>query len=101
MANIFTNASSESVGTILTDVYTVPAGVQAVVHAVYLSNVLGTTINVNLLVDTTNVLSNIEMLASSSIVLNKPINLKAGQVLKVRSSADVSLDIFCSILEVS
>ena len=107
MANAFKNAGA-AIGTSRTDVYTCPASTEAVVHAVYLSNVDGSasvdaTIEVYDNSTTTyyHVGKTIPVPADSTLVLDKPINLQASDKLTVTASAASDLECFISILEIT
>lgn len=101
MANIFTRAKLENVGTVSSDVYTAPIGVAAVTHGIFISNKLSTEIKVSVLIGTTYVLNAVPVPANSTLVPNKPINMIAGDVMKVVSDTNLSADIYVSVLEIS
>ena len=107
MANAFKNAGA-AIGTSRTDVYTCPASTEAVVHAVYLSNVDGSasvdaTIEVydNSVTTYYHVGKTIPVPADSTLVLDKPINLNASDKLTVTASAASDLECFISVLEIT
>ena len=92
MANAFKNAGA-AIGTTRTDVYTCPAATEAVIHAVYLSNVDGVssvdaTIEVYDNSGTTyyHVGKTIPVPADSTLVLDKPINLEASDKLTITAA---------------
>ncbi len=108
MANTFKSAvtgSSTSVGAF----YTCPAATTAVVHAVYLSNVDGAndeTINLSVsgsanFNDRKYILKTVDVPADSTVVIEKPINLGAGDKLEAQASQTSSIDVFASILEIT
>ena len=108
MANTFKSAvtgSSTSVGAF----YTCPAATTAVVHAVYLSNVDGVndeTINLSVsgsanFNDRKYILKTVDVPADSTVVIEKPINLGAGDKLEAQASQTSSIDVFASILEMT
>ena len=108
MANTFKNAvtgSSTSVGAF----YTCPAARTAVVHAVYLSNVDGVndaTISLSVsgsatFNDRKYILKTVDVPADSTVVIEKPINLGAGDKLESQASANGDIDVFASILEMT
>tara|TARA_X000001036_G_scaffold404048_1_gene411068 strand:- start:118 stop:444 length:327 start_codon:yes stop_codon:yes gene_type:complete len=108
MANTFKSAvtgSSTSVGAF----YTCPAATTAVVHAVYLSNVDGAndeTINLSVsgsanFNDRKYILKTVDVPADSTVVIEKPINLGAGDKLEAQASQTSSIDVFASILEMT
>jgi len=108
MANTFKSAvtgSSNQIGSF----YTCPVATTAVVHAVYLSNVDGTkdqTINLSVsgsafFNDRKYILKTVDVPADSTVVIEKPINLGAGDKLESQASANGDIDVFASILEIT
>ena len=89
--------------------YTCPAATSAVVHAMYLSNVDGTndaTISISVSgsanFDTRRyLLKTVDVPADSTVVIEKPINLGAGDKLEAKASANDDIDVFASILEIT
>ena len=108
MANTFKNAATGS-NTTLTPIYTCPASTSGVVHAIYISNVDGTnsaTINLSISGSAnfdhrTYILKTVEVPADSTVIIEKPINLGAGDILETQASADGDIDVFASILEIT
>ena len=108
MANTFTSAATGSSST-LGAFYTCPASTTAVVHAVYLSNVDGTndaTIDLSVsgsafFNDRKFLLKTVDVPADSTVVIEKPINLGAGDKLEAKASANGDIDVFASILEIT
>ena len=108
MANTFKSAASGSTTTIQT-LYTCPAATSGVVHAIYLSNVDGTndaTVNVSIsgsanFDDRRYILKTVDVPADSTVVIEKPINLGAGDKLETQASANDDIDVFASILEMT
>ena len=108
MANTFKSAASGSTTTIQT-LYTCPAATSGVVHAIYLSNVDGTndaTISVAVSGSanfTTRrfIQKTVDVPADSTVVIEKPINLGAGDKLETQASANGDIDVFASILEIT
>ena len=108
MANTFKSAASGSTTTIQT-LYTCPAATSGVVHAVYLSNVDGTndaTVNLSIsgsanFDDRRYILKTVDVPAGSTVVIEKPINLGAGDKLETQASANGDIDVFASILEIT
>jgi len=108
MANTFKSAATGST-TGLTTMYTCPSSTTAVVHAIYLSNVDGTndaTVNVAIsgsanFTDRRYILKTVDVPADSTVVVEKPINLEAGDVLKAVASAAGDLQAFASVLEMT
>ena len=108
MAQTFKSAASGSTTSIQT-LFTCPAAATAVVHAMYLSNVDGTndaTISVSVsgsanFNDRRFLLKTVEVPADSTVVIEKPINLGAGDKLETQASANDDVDVFASILEIT
>ncbi len=108
MANTFKNAATGS-NTNVTPLYTCPLNTSAVIHAIYVSNVDGTNdATINLTVsgsanfDTRRfLLKTVNVPADSTLVIEKPVNLGAGDVLETQASADGDLEVFASLLEIT
>jgi hypothetical protein len=107
MANTFKNAGV-AVGTSRTTLYTAPSATQSVVHALYISNVDGTnnaTVTIEITIDGgityRHIGKTIPVDADSTLVLEKPINLEAGDILAVTASATSDLEAVASILEIT
>ena len=108
MANTFKSAATGSRTDLLT-MYTCPVATTAVVHAVYFSNVDGTDdATVNLAVsgsanfqERRYLLKTVDVAADSTVVIEKPINLGAGDKLETQASANDDIDVFASILEMT
>ena len=110
MANTFKNASLANVNhAAMATLYTCPASTTSVVHAMYLSNVDGTNdANVSVMVSGSAnfntrrfLLNTVEVPADSTVVIEKPINLGAGDKLETQASANNDIDVFASILEIT
>ena len=107
MANTFKNAAV-AIGNTNTTVYTCPASTSAVVHAVYISNVDGTndaTVDV-IVTDNSHgtnfhIMKTVDVPADSSLVIEKPINLEANDILICKASAAGDLEAFASVLEIT
>ena len=108
MANTFKSAASGSTTTIQT-LYTCPVATSGVVHAIYLSNIDGTndaTVDVSIsgsanFDDRRYILKTVDVPADSTLVIEKPINLEAGDILKAVASAAGDLQAFASVLEIT
>ena len=108
MANTFKSAATGSRTQLLT-MYTCPAATTAVVHAIYLSNVDGAndaTISISVsgsanFTDRRYILKTVDVPADSTVVVEKPINLGAGDKLETQASANDDIDVFASILEMT
>ena len=108
MAHTFKSAATGST-TNLTTLYTCPVGTTGVVHAIYASNVDGVNdASISISVSGSAnfntrryLLKTIEVPADSTVVIEKPINLGAGDKLETQASADGDIDVFASILEIT
>jgi hypothetical protein len=108
MANTFTSAATGSRTDLLT-LYTCPVATTGIVHAIYLSNIDGTndaTVNVSIsgsanFTDRRYILKTVDVPADSTVVIEKPINLGAGDKLETQASANDDIDVFASILEMT
>ena len=107
MANTFKNAGV-AIGTTDTTLYTAPAGTTGIIHAIYISNVDGTNdATIDLFVTDTSagsdfyIMKTVDVPADSTLVIEKPINLEAGDILKATASANGDLQAFASVLEIT
>ena len=107
MANTFKNAGV-AIGTSATTIYTTPSATTAVIHAIYLSNVHGAaTATVSIYVTDTSsgsdfyIGKNLTIPAGATIVLDKPVNLEATDILKALAATSSTAEAFCSVLEIS
>ena len=107
MANVFKNAGV-AIGNTNTTLYTCPVSTTTVVHAVYISNVDGENdATVDLLVTDNSagsdfyIMKTVDVPADSSLVIEKPINLEAQDILNVKASAAGDLQAFASVLEMT
>ena len=108
MANTFKNAATGS-NTSITTLYTCPSATSAVVHALYVSNVDGAndaTINVTIsgsanFTTRRHIMKTVNVPADSTLIIEKPINLGAGDKLETQASANDDLEVFASILEIT
>ena len=83
-------------------------GTTGVIHAIYISNVDGTNdATVDITVTDTSagatfyILKTVDVPADSTLVIEKPINLEAGDILKALASTASDLEAFASILEIT
>ena len=108
MANTFKSAATGS-NTALTTMYTCPTSTTSIVHAIYLSNIDGTnaaTINLSVsgsatFEGRTYLLKTVNIPADSTVIIEKPINLGAGDKLETEASANGDIDAFASVLEIT
>lgn len=107
MANSFKNAGIQ-VGTSRTTLYTCPSGSTAVIHALYLSNTDGAVsvdANIEITIDGGTTYRYIGKTLSipedSTLILDKPVNLEAGDILAITASSTSALEAVCAILEIA
>ena len=107
MAQSFKSAATGSTTT-LQPMYTVPANTTGVVHAIYISNIDGAndatvdiTVTDSSAGTTFHIMKTVDVPADSTLVIEKPINLEAGDILKAIASATGDLEAFASILEMT
>ena len=108
MANTFVNAGVTLSSTSRTTIYTCPLSTAAILHAIYISNIDGTN-SVNATIEVTidggttykKVGYLLPVPAKSTLVLDKPINLEASDILAVTASAASDLDVFMSVLQIT
>ena len=108
MANTFKNAATGS-NTDITTMYTCPGATSAVIHALYVSNVDGAndaSINVTIsgsanFTTRRHIMKTVNVPAASTLIIEKPINLGAGDKLETQASANDDLEVFASILEIT
>jgi len=107
MANTFKNAGV-AIGTSRTTLYTTPAATQSVIHALYISNIDGVNdadVTVEATVDggTTyfHIAKAVPVPAGATLLLDKPINLEAGDILTLTASVAGDLEVFASVLEIA
>ena len=115
MASSFKNAGLD-VGVVddaTGNMYTAGGSVTAVVHAVYISNLSATnSAKVNVKVTTDggstffHVGKHLEVPASNTLVLDKPINIESSDILRIYAdpnpdSSSVDVEAYASILEIS
>jgi hypothetical protein len=115
MASLFKNAGLD-VGTTdnsSNNLYTCPSATTAVIHALYISNLSSTNVaNVDIKVTTDGgstfffVGKQLEIDVNNTLVLDKPINLEANDIIRVVASLNIDstspdVEAFASILEIS
>ena len=108
MANTFKNAATGS-NTSVTTMYTCPSATTGVIHAIYISNIEVTndsTINVTISGSANfqtrrHIMKTVNVPADSTLIIEKPINLGAGDKLETQASANDDLEVFASILEIT
>lgn len=108
MANTFKNAATGS-NTNITTLYECPVATTSVIHAIYASNIEGTnaaTIDISVsgsafFNDRKYIMKTVMVPADSTVVIEKPINLGAGDKLETKAEADDTVEVFASILEMT
>ena len=116
MPNAFTNAGV-AIGNSATTIYQVPIGTDSsVVHSIYIANVDGVnsaTVNIEVSTDGAgsgsffHVAKTVQVPADSSLILDKPINLRnassagsAGDLIRATASDASDLQAFVSVLQI-
>ena len=115
MANAFTNAGVAI--TTATTIYQVPIGTDSsVVHSIYIANIDGTnaaTVNIEVSTDGAgaanffHVAKTVQVPADSSLILDKPINLRnannasVGDLIRATASTAGDLQAFVSVLQIT
>jgi hypothetical protein len=103
LANIFKNAA-KIVTTTASVLYTSTG--ESVAHGIFLANIIGTQVTGTVIFyDASSateyyILYNSPILPGSTLVFDKPINLEAGDSIRVLSSDVDSISAFASILEI-
>ena len=106
--NTFKNAGA-LITTAGVELYTCPASTEAIIHALYLSNINGVSpVNVDIQITVGGTGSSwfyigktLVVPEDSSLVPDKPINLMAGDKIKITASSNSMLHAVASILEIS
>ena len=115
MANAFTNAGVAI--TTATTIYQVPIGTDSsVVHSIYVANIDGVnsaTVNIEVSTDGAglanffHVAKTVQVTADSSLILDKPINLRnannasVGDLIRATASTAGDLQAFVSVLQIT
>ena len=116
MPNAFTNAGV-AIGNSATTIYQVPIGTDSsVVHSIYIANVDGVnsaTVNIEVSTDGAgsgsffHVAKTVQVPADSSLILDKPINLRnannasAGDLIRATADTASRLQAFVSVLQIT
>lgn len=107
MANTFRNIGASINVTPGTVIYTVQAGRVAIAHSVYVSNNTGVPQNATIEVIDTSAATSYKLVTDApipvggSLSLPKPINLEAGDGIRVIASTANSLTVVAAIVEIS
>lgn len=92
-----TNGKSTIAGTTL---YTTPTGVKSVVLSVNVTNLVGTSETISLMVGTVFIAKDIPLPTGSSLeLISNKLVLEEAQALIIMSLADDSVDVFVSMME--
>jgi len=104
--SIFKNAILESVGTLLTDLYTAPAGKASILIELDACNIINTGVVIDVILvkaagPTARIVKGAPVPVGSTIqvVYGQKIVLEEGDTIQVKSSVDASLDIVSSVIE--
>ena len=107
MANTFKRFTSNSVGTSLATVYTVPSRTTTVLIGGVVSNVTTSTVNVTVTATTSSTVINLigedtPIPAGTALsFIDGKVVLETGDIIKVKSSAASSLDAHLSAMEIT
>lgn len=82
----------------LTTIYTVPAGQEAVVHAIFVTPKVGST-NIDLKAGGGYIGYRVPLVLGGTLFYPKPANLEAGDTIEALCDVAADADIFLSILE--
>ena len=95
------------------NIYTCPSATQAVIHALYISNKSSTNqaqVNVKVTTDGGSTFYHVgrrlDVPVDNTLTLDKPVNLEAGDILRVYAEANpdsssIDVEAFVSILEIT
>jgi len=107
MANTFINATL-AVTTSLVTIYTAPALTESICHSLYFSNIDGVASpNVDIVLYDVSKLTeffignNLSIPPGATLYFDKPINLEAGDEIRVSASANGDVEAVASILEIT
>ena len=106
MANIYTNAKIDFNDTSNTTVYTSPTATTSIIKSILVSEDSGSTPNITItLVESSNIFSIFKSKALSANqtleLLDKPLVIQAGEILKAQASAANQLHLIVSYLEIT
>ena len=106
MANTFVNKKADLSSTSATTIYTVPSATTAVIKSILVSEDSGSTPNITItLVESSNIFSIFKSKALSANqtleLLDKPLVIQAGEILKAQASAANQLHLIVSYLEIT
>lgn len=105
MANTFRNSLLADVGTAYTDLYTSPTGIKSIIIEVDVCNKTESYITVDVAIEKGGAdylmvnKAPVPVGGTLSVVSGQKIVLEGDDKIKIRSSANTSLDVICSILE--
>lgn len=105
MANTFRNSLLADVGTSYTDIYTCPTGIKSIIIEVDVCNKTESYVTVDVTLEKAS--ADYQMVHAApvpvggtlSVVSGQKIVLEGDDKIKIRSSANTSIDVICSILE--
>lgn len=107
MANTFKRYTSNSIGTSLATVYTVPSSTTSVVIGGIVANVTADTVNITVTATTSSTVINLigedtPLPAGTALsFIDGKVVLETGDIVKVKSSAATSLDAHLSVMEIT
>ncbi len=86
----------------LATIYTVPAGKEAVIHAIYFTPLVATTdvtLKAGVSGSTGHVGKEVPLVEGGTLFYPKPVNLAAAEILEAKCLVSSDVEIFISILE--
>jgi hypothetical protein len=98
MADITTNFSASAVGTSQTVVFTSSTVNGAIVHSLFVANLLATDIIISIKAANTHLVKDMTIPGNNTLVLDKPVTLQNGQTVTVQSDTAASVDVFGSVV---
>ena len=98
MADITTNFTAASLGLAQTTVFTASTTNGAIIHSLFVSNLLATDIIVSIKAANTHLAKDMIIPGNNTLVLDKPVTLQNGQTVTVQSDTAASVDVFGSVV---
>jgi hypothetical protein len=101
MANTFRNATGQA-DTVGVTIYTVPAATTSILIGATMANITGGVVTASLQLDTVYIVRDATIPVGSSLsVLDGKIVLQTGDTIVATASANTSVDIILSLLEIT
>lgn len=101
MANTFINATGQAT-TVGATIYTVPAATTSILIGATMANITGSALTASLQLGTVYIVRDASIPVGSSLsVLDGKIVLETGDTIVATASADTSVDVILSLLEIT